>query len=68
MAARYRALAEDWEKQRKAQPPKSTGETKADATADLKRIRAALRTELQSIDVTRDIQRTTEQLLYVARQ
>ena len=69
MAARYRALAEDWEKERKAEPPKSTGETKADATADLKRIRTTLRTELESIDVdefsARDIQRT-EQLLYVA--
>eukprot|EP01046_Picozoa_sp_COSAG06_P107513 COSAG06_NODE_53853_length_297_cov_1.646465_1_plen_66_part_10 len=66
MAARYRALAEDWEKQRKAEPRKSTGETKADAVADLKRIRTTLRTELESIDVdefsARDIQRT-EQLL-----
>eukprot|EP01046_Picozoa_sp_COSAG06_P055752 COSAG06_NODE_10341_length_1698_cov_1.902439_4_plen_200_part_01 len=51
MAARYRALAEDWEKQRKAEPPKSTGESKVDAVADLKRIRTTLRTELESIDV-----------------
>jgi hypothetical protein len=69
MAARYRALAEDWEKQRKAQPAESSGESKADAIADLKRIRTTLRTELESIDVdefsARDIQRT-EQLLYVA--
>eukprot|EP01043_Picozoa_sp_COSAG02_P059473 COSAG02_NODE_7590_length_2944_cov_2.856591_1_plen_308_part_10 len=69
MAAKYRALAEDWERQRKAQPAESSGESKADAIADLKRIRTVLRTELESIDVdefsARDVQRT-EQLLYVA--
>ena len=65
MAARYRALAEQWERDRKAQPATTSGETRADATADLSRIRAAIRAEWDAARTDMNAQRI-QRLLYVA--
>ena len=64
-AASYRAICDQWERERKQAPAAGPDETQEAAQTDLSRIRAALRAEWEAIKGDMD-QARMQRLLYVA--